>query len=214
MNNKPAGFGKLWIKVFVIAVVLLLIGCVFVYKKHTATVEPLPKAVLTAPVDTASSAKQPVVSAKTVAANSSQVAANPDSAQKNAAVPVKEKPPVAKPVDNIPAAVVTPPSANPSTPAPAPVPKKMLRLVDLGARTCIPCKQMAPILAELKQEYAGRVSVEFIDVSEYSYAAYSYSIRTIPTQIFFDADGNEVFRHEGFISKADLVAVFQEYGAQ
>jgi thioredoxin 1 len=38
------------------------------------------------------------------------------------------------------------------------------RLVDLGVGKCIPCKKMAPILEELKKEYAGRMEVEFIDV--------------------------------------------------
>jgi thioredoxin 1 len=41
---------------------------------------------------------------------------------------------------------------------------KLPRLVDLAAGKCIPCKMMAPILEELKKEYAGRMNVEFIDV--------------------------------------------------
>jgi thioredoxin 1 len=34
----------------------------------------------------------------------------------------------------------------------------------------------------------------------------------IPTQIFFDADGNELFRHEGFYARADMLAKWQELG--
>jgi len=49
-------------------------------------------------------------------------------------------------------------------PTAAPKPSGSPRLVDLGAGKCIPCKKMAPILEELKQEYAGRLAVEFIDV--------------------------------------------------
>lgn len=86
------------------------------------------------------------------------------------------------------------------------------RLVDLGKGTCIPCKMMAPILEELKQEYEGRAVVEVIDLRDHRQAAGEYDIRLIPTQIFFDADGKEVWRHEGFLAKADIVAKFTEMG--
>lgn len=87
---------------------------------------------------------------------------------------------------------------------------RLPRLVDLGADKCIPCKLLAPILAELKEEYAGRLVVEFIDVWKDPAAQTPYDIRIIPTQILYDADGQEVWRNEGFISKEDLVAIFAE----
>ena len=86
------------------------------------------------------------------------------------------------------------------------------RLVDLGRGTCIPCKMMAPILEELRREYDGRAVVEVIDLRENREAAGEYGIRLIPTQIFFDAAGKEVWRHEGFLAKADIVAKFTEMG--
>jgi len=86
------------------------------------------------------------------------------------------------------------------------------RLVDLGADKCIPCKMMAPILEELKTEYAGRFEVVFIDVWEDPSRSEEYGIKLIPTQIFFDASGNELFRHEGFFAKADILAKWKELG--
>ena len=86
------------------------------------------------------------------------------------------------------------------------------RLVDLGAGKCIPCKLMAPILEELKKEYAGRMEVEFIDVWENRLAGERYRIRSIPTQIFYDASGKELFRHEGFYSKQDILNKCKELG--
>jgi len=86
------------------------------------------------------------------------------------------------------------------------------RLVDLGAGKCIPCKQMRPILAELTQEYAGQFDVAFIDVWEDRTAGEPYGIRIIPTQIFFAADGKELFRHEGFMAKKDILAKWKELG--
>ncbi|MFC1634091.1 thioredoxin family protein, partial [Planctomycetota bacterium] len=86
------------------------------------------------------------------------------------------------------------------------------RLVDLGADKCIPCKMMAPILDELKEEYAGRLKVEFIDVWKNPDAGNEYGIKLIPTQIFYGASGKELFRHEGFFSKEDILSKWKEFG--
>jgi thioredoxin 1 len=87
------------------------------------------------------------------------------------------------------------------------------RLVDLGAKKCIPCKQMILVLESLTTEYAGRLEVVFIDVWENRAAGKAYGIRIIPTQIFYDAAGKELFRHEGYWSKEAIVAKFKELGA-
>jgi thioredoxin 1 len=86
------------------------------------------------------------------------------------------------------------------------------RLVDLGSTTCIPCKRMAPILAELATEQSGSFAVEVIDIRERPDAGAEYGIRLIPTQIFYAADGSELWRHEGFIAKADILAKWTELG--
>ena len=86
------------------------------------------------------------------------------------------------------------------------------RLVDLGAGKCIPCKQMKPVLDELSREYAGQFDVVFIDVWENRTAGDRYGIRMIPTQIFYGADGKELFRHEGFMAKKDILVKWKELG--
>lgn len=88
------------------------------------------------------------------------------------------------------------------------------KLIDLGATTCVPCKMMAPILEELEVEYAGVLDVSFIDVwqPENKETAESYRVTQIPTQIFFDPDGNELWRNVGFISKEDILAKWSEFG--
>jgi len=88
------------------------------------------------------------------------------------------------------------------------------KLIDLGAKKCIPCKLMAPILEELKEEYAGKLDVEFIDVWEKENAkkGQEYGIKLIPTQIFFDAKDKELWRHEGFISKDGILEKWKELG--
>jgi thioredoxin 1 len=95
------------------------------------------------------------------------------------------------------------------TPSPA---KSTPALVDIGARKCIPCKMMAPILEELKKEYAGVFQVEFIDVWENPGAGEKYGIRSIPTQIFYDASGKEFYRHMGYFSKEQILDAFKKHG--
>jgi thioredoxin 1 len=90
--------------------------------------------------------------------------------------------------------------------------KGLPRMVDLGADKCIPCKMMAPILEELKREYEGKLIVDFIDVWKNPDEGPKYNIKLIPTQIFFDASGKEQYRHEGFISKEDILAKWKELG--
>lgn len=92
--------------------------------------------------------------------------------------------------------------------------KALPRLVDLGAGKCIPCKMMKPILDDLKANYAETFKTEFIDVWENKEAATPYNINLIPTQIFFSADGKELFRHEGFFSKEDILSKWKELGVK
>jgi thioredoxin 1 len=90
----------------------------------------------------------------------------------------------------------------------------LVTMVDLGAKKCVPCKMMAPILEELQKEYSDRAAIVFIDVWVNPDAGRKFAIRTIPTQIFFDAEGKEVGRHEGFLDKASIVAELQKLGVE
>ncbi len=92
--------------------------------------------------------------------------------------------------------------------------KGLPALIDLGAGQCIPCKMMAPILEELKSEYEGTLIVEFIDVWKKPDEATKYDIKLIPTQIFLDASGKELFRHESFFSKEDILSKWKEFGIE
>ena len=83
--------------------------------------------------------------------------------------------------------------------------KDMVTMVDIGAKKCIPCKMMAPIMESLEKEYKGRAAIIFIDVWENREQGQRFGIRAIPTQIFYDKAGKEVYRHEGFLSKDGIV---------
>lgn len=98
----------------------------------------------------------------------------------------------------------------PSAGAAPPLP----RLVDLGADKCIPCRMMASVLSELTRDFNGQLTVEFIDVWKNPGQGEPYGIRMIPTQVFFDAAGKERFRHEGYMSKKDILAKWRELGVE
>jgi thioredoxin len=85
-------------------------------------------------------------------------------------------------------------------------------VIDLGARTCIPCRKMAPILESLSKTYQGRAGVLFIDVHDDRAAAQKFRVQMIPTQVFFNARGKEVKRHIGFMDKADIVRELKAAG--
>lgn len=95
----------------------------------------------------------------------------------------------------------------------APV-KGMVTMIDLGADKCIPCKMMAPILKEVEREYRGKAAVIFFDVWKDPAPAKRFGIRAIPTQIFFDSNGAEILRHEGFLDKKNIKAIFAKLGVK
>jgi thioredoxin 1 len=109
------------------------------------------------------------------------------------------------------AAAQTVPAALTSKASPAAT-AKLPRMVDLGAGKCIPCKMMKPILDDLKANYADRFITEFIDVWENPDEGKKYGIEMIPTQIFYDAEGKERFRHVGFFGKEDILGKWKELG--
>ena len=99
-------------------------------------------------------------------------------------------------------------------PATSPITVQYPALVDVGAKQCIPCKMMEPVLEQLKTEYAGVLRVEFIDVQVDPKTATQLGVRGIPTQIFYDASGKERHRHMGYISKEGILTTFKKLGIE
>lgn len=111
------------------------------------------------------------------------------------------------------------PEAAPPEPAAAPAARpdskeagELPTLVEIGSESCIPCQAMQPVLAELRSEYGGKLNVLFYDVRVHPEVAQRFAIESIPTQVFLDADGKELFRHSGFWPKEEIVSKFRELG--
>ena len=62
-------------------------------------------------------------------------------------------------------------------------------IADYGADSCIPCKQMAPVLKKLNEELQGKAFIKFVDVWQNANAAANVPVQVIPTQVIFNADG-------------------------
>jgi thioredoxin 1 len=84
-------------------------------------------------------------------------------------------------------------------------------LLELGSHSCVPCKKMMPILNELSTQQS-EFTVSFVDVWQSEGKSEQYGIKSIPTQLFFDKDGKELFRHVGFYPKEDILAKWKEFG--
>jgi thioredoxin 1 len=87
----------------------------------------------------------------------------------------------------------------------------LVTFVELGSVSCIPCKQMQPVMKEIEAKYEGVVKVEFHDVWKDKAAGEKYGIKLIPTQVFLDANGKEFFRHEGFFSTVEISKLLDDH---
>jgi len=92
--------------------------------------------------------------------------------------------------------------------------KPFVTFIELGSVKCIPCKAMQPVMASIEKKYADQIKVVFYDVwkAEQKKYADQYGIKLIPTQIFLDKDGKEIFRHEGFFPEGEIDKLLQKRG--
>ena len=110
-------------------------------------------------------------------------------------------------------------------------------IIDFGADSCLPCKEMAPVLEKLNEELKGKAIIQFVDVWKYPELAEGYPLRVIPTQVFIDKDGKpyvptevnlrgiamyeskdtkeHIFTtHEGGINEKNLLKILKEMGLE
>ncbi len=83
-------------------------------------------------------------------------------------------------------------------------------LVDFFATWCGPCKMLAPLLSELKQEIGDKARVVKVDVDKNPSIAGIYDVRGVPTLVLFH-DGKQVWRKSGVPSKHELLSLVNQY---
>lgn len=89
-----------------------------------------------------------------------------------------------------------------------------ITFVELGSVNCIPCKAMQPVIKSVEQKYGHQLNVVFYDVWKPDQKKYAqeYAIKLIPTQVFLNSDGKEIFRHEGFFPETEIDSLLQKQG--
>jgi thioredoxin 1 len=98
------------------------------------------------------------------------------------------------------------PSASPGRPD--------VTFVEIGSDSCIPCREMRPVMEAIEKRYSPRVDVVFVDVYEQRDTAAAFGVRVIPTQVFLDKDGQEFTRHEGFLPQEAIEELLAEHGVE
>jgi thioredoxin 1 len=90
----------------------------------------------------------------------------------------------------------------------------LLTFVELGSVKCVPCRQMQPVMKAIEQKYGSQIRVVFHDVWKPDQKEYisKYGVRVIPTQVFLNKDGKEIFRHEGFYPEEEIDKLVQKHG--
>ncbi len=89
-----------------------------------------------------------------------------------------------------------------------------ITFVELGSVNCIPCVKMQPVMKNIETKYEQQIEVIFYDVwkDNQKIKAKEYGIRLIPTQVFIDGSGQEIFRHEGFFPEEEIDQLLKSHG--
>ena len=83
-------------------------------------------------------------------------------------------------------------------------------LVDFFANWCGPCRMMAPILEDLKDEFGDSIEIYKVDVDDNEYLARQFSVMSIPTLVLF-VNGEKKEKHVGLMQQEELSEIISRY---
>ena len=91
---------------------------------------------------------------------------------------------------------------------------QLITFVELGSVKCVPCRMMQPVMKNIEGKYGSQIKVIFHDIWNEDQKKYAreYDIQVIPTQVFLDKEGKEVFRHEGYFPESEIDALLAKHG--
>ena len=83
-------------------------------------------------------------------------------------------------------------------------------VIDFGSDSCIPCKEMAPVLVTLNAEWQGKAVVQFMDVWKYTDGVKDFPVSVIPTQVFFKADGTPYVPSDSILNSIEGFTMYTD----
>ncbi|RKX84025.1 MAG: thioredoxin [Spirochaetes bacterium] len=83
-------------------------------------------------------------------------------------------------------------------------------IVDVGSDNCVPCKMIQPVLKEIEEDYKDSLNVLILNVNENLEIVKELGVMSIPTQFFYDKDGQMIGQHVGFLPKESFQQIIKE----
>ena len=87
-----------------------------------------------------------------------------------------------------------------------------IKFLEIGSDKCIPCKQMKVVTENIVKKYGDELAFQYIDIYENKDVADDYKVQLIPTQIFYNQKGVEIFRHVGYFPEEKIDSLLQANG--
>ena len=87
-----------------------------------------------------------------------------------------------------------------------------IKFLEIGSDKCIPCKQMKVVTENIVKKYGDELAFQYIDIYENKDVADDYKVQLIPTQIFYNQSGVEIFRHVGYFPEEKIDSLLQANG--
>ena len=87
-------------------------------------------------------------------------------------------------------------------------------IAEFGSSKCVPCKMMKPVLENLAVMFEGELNVVIIEVYEQMSLTREYGVMSIPTQVIFDENGQEIARHIGYWPMEEILAKLEQTGLE
>ncbi|MFW6123420.1 MAG: TlpA family protein disulfide reductase [Thermodesulfobacteriota bacterium] len=82
-------------------------------------------------------------------------------------------------------------------------------ILEFARRLCPVCLKNAQVLKEVEARYSDQINLRFIFIDDEEHLFRKYGVTIVPTQVFLDASGKEVYRHTGPLSEAELIGILQ-----
>ncbi len=90
----------------------------------------------------------------------------------------------------------------------------MPALIELGSERCLPCRMMEPVIEKVKDQYKEKLKIIVYDVmtGQGKFAADTFGVKVIPTQVFLDNKGREYYRHQGYLPFEEVEKILNRNG--